>query len=49
MLYELPFRAQDSNLEWGDGIGGISAKLPNGQKVKIPVLEGTNVLTVGIT
>lgn len=49
MLYELPFQVEDSVPEWGDGIGGISAKLPNGKKVKIPVLESTNVLTVGVT
>lgn len=48
MLYEIPFLGKDLSPAWGDGIGGIQAALPNGTVVNIPVLEATNVLTVGV-
>lgn len=49
MLYEIPLHIKDMPLEWRSGIGGIHAKLPDGTAIDIPVLEGTNVLTVGVT
>ena len=49
MLYEISLHTADASPEWADGVGGILAKLTNGKKVKIPVLESTNVLTVGVT
>lgn len=49
MLYEIPFHGKDLSPTWGGGIGGIRARLPNGTVVNIPVLEATNVLTVGTT
>lgn len=33
---------------WPGGIGGIPATLANGTPVKIPVLQGVNVLTFGV-
>lgn len=47
MLYEISLHTADASPEWADGVGGILAKLTDG--VKIPVLESTNVLTVGVT
>lgn len=49
MLYEISLHTADASPEWADGVGGILAKLTDGKKVKIPVLESTNVLTVGVT
>ena len=48
MLYEIPLHNKELLPEWGNGIGGIQARLPNGSIVSIPVLEATSVLTVGI-
>ena len=49
MLYEISLHTADASPEWVDGVGGILAKLIDGKEVKIPVLESTNVLTVGVT
>ena len=49
MLYEISLHTADASPEWADGVGGILAKLTDGKEVKIPVLESTNVLTVGVT
>lgn len=49
MLYELPFHSKGQSLDWECGIGSISARLPNGAAVDLPVLSGANVLTVGVT
>lgn len=49
MLYEISLHTADASPEWADGVGGILAKLTDGRQVKIPVLESTNVLTVGVT
>lgn len=49
MLYEISLHTADASPEWADGVGGILAQLTDGKKVKIPVLESTNVLTVGVT
>lgn len=49
MLYEISLHTADASPEWADGVGGILAKLTDGKKVKIPVLESANVLTVGVT
>lgn len=49
MLYEISLHTADASPEWADGVGGILAKLTDGKQVKIPVLESTNVLTVGVT
>ena len=49
MLYEISLHTADTSPKWADGVGGITAKLANGKEVKIPVLESTNVLTVGVT
>lgn len=51
MLYEIPLHtyAKDPSSEWECGIDSISARLPNGTEVDLPVLPGTNVLTVGLT
>ena len=49
MLYEISLHTADASSEWADGAGGILAKLTDGREVKIPVLESTNVLTVGVT
>lgn len=49
MLYEISLHTADASPEWANGVGGILAKLTDGKKVKIPVLESTNVLTVGVT
>lgn len=49
MLYEISLHTADASPEWADGVGGILAKLTDGKGVKIPVLESTNVLTVGVT
>lgn len=49
MLYEISLHTADTSPEWADGVGGILAKLTDGKEVKIPVLESTNVLTVGVT
>lgn len=49
MLYEISLHTADTYPEWADGVGGILAKLTDGKEVKIPVLESTNVLTVGVT
>ena len=48
MLYEITMHTSDSSSEWGNGVSGISAKLVTGKMVKIPVLEATNVLTIGV-
>lgn len=48
MLYEISLHTTSSP-EWAGGVGGIPAKLNNGKEVRIPVLESTNVLTVGLT
>lgn len=49
MLYEISLHTADAYPEWADGVGGILAKVTDGKEVKIPVLESTNVLTVGVT
>lgn len=49
MLYEIPFRIKEQLPNWEYGVGNISAKLPNGMAIDLPVLEATNVLTVGVT
>lgn len=49
MLYEITMHTSDTSTEWGEGVSGIPAKLANGKMVKIPVLEATNTLTVGVT
>lgn len=51
MLYEIPLHtyAKDPSSEWECGIGSISARLSNGAAVDLPVLPGTNALTVGVT
>ena len=48
MLYDISLHTTDVSPEWAGGIGGILAKLTNGKEVKIPILESTNVLTVGV-
>ena len=48
MLYEIPVHTGKLYPEW-NGNEGIRARLPDGTKVKIPILETTNVLTVGTT
>lgn len=49
MLYDISLHAKDVIPAWADCVCGIPAKLANGKEVKIPVLESTNVLTVGVT
>ena len=48
MLYDISLHTTDVSPEWAGGVGGILAKLTNGKEVKIPILESTNVLTVGV-
>lgn len=49
MLYNLPASMQDHLIpNWPKGIGGIPAHLSDGTMTKIPVLEGVNVLTIGV-
>ena len=48
MLYQIPLHNKEPSPGWGHGVGGIQARLPNGSIVTIPVLEATNVLTVGV-
>lgn len=49
MLYEIPLHTKEQLLNWEYGVGNIPAKLPNGMAIDLPVLEATNVLTVGVT
>lgn len=49
MLYDISLHTKSSPPKWECGIGSIPAKLPDGSAVALPVLPGTNVLTVGIT
>lgn len=49
MLYEIPFHTKTQFPQWECGVGGIPARLPNGRETDLPVLEATNVLTVGVT
>lgn len=49
MLYEIPLHIKEQLPEWDDGIGSIFARLPNGMAIDLPILEDTNVLTVGVT
>lgn len=49
MLYDISLHVADPAPCWSDSVYGIPARLANGKVVKIPVLESTNVLTVGVT
>ena len=48
MLYDVPHMDQRTKTpQWPVGVGSISAVLPDGTPVKLPVLKGVNVLTCG--
>lgn len=49
MLYEISLHTKEQSFEWERGIGSIPAKLSSGAAVDIPILSGTNMLTVGVT
>ncbi len=49
MLYEIPLFTKEKLPEWEHGVGSILATSSNGTIVEIPILDQTNVLTVGIT
>ena len=49
MLYEIPSNTVASEHEWPNGVGIISALLPNGEGINLPILEGVNALILGIT
>ncbi len=49
MFYDIPTRMQKEKFpQWPEGAGSIQALLPNGKGVELPVLKGTNVLTLGV-
>ena len=49
MFYDIPTRMQKEKFpQWPEGAGSIQAVLPNGKGVELPVLKGTNVLTLGV-
>ena len=58
MMYELPLDIENSinatlnanfDFEAEDSSIGIPAKRPDGKLYNMPILEGVNVLTVGVT
>ncbi len=49
MLYEVPLYLKEESDGWECGISAIPAKLCSGKVTTIPVLQGTNVLTLGVT
>lgn len=49
MLYGLPKELNPIAIpDWPKGVSGIPATLPDGTKTEIPVLNGVNVLTLGV-
>ena len=49
MFYEIPESLKKKKVpEWPTGIGSISAKLPDGTRVELPVIPFTNCLTFGV-
>lgn len=49
MLYEVPFCNKNESTRWDRCVYGIPAITSCGKETSIPVLPGTNALTVGVT
>ena len=49
MFYDIPATMKKEEApQWPEGVGSIQATLPDGMAVEVPVLKGTNVLTLGV-
>lgn len=49
MLYDLPaVMRKPLTPQWSEGVGSISAELPDGTPVRLPVYKGVNCLTLGV-